>query len=84
MGDNDFWIKNLENGVFRSKKFESIFLIEKYNNRNIDGASVNSDLKLIQFSTKQRFKTDTPPLRSHTAYALGAVSRLLFTIPAAR
>lgn len=45
---------------------------------------VNSDLKLIQFSTKQRFKTDTPPLRSHTTYAFDAVSRLLFTIPAAR
>jgi IS5 family transposase len=44
---------------------------------------VNSDLKLIQFSIEQRFKTDTPPLRSHTTYAFDAVSRLLFTIPAA-
>lgn len=49
-----------------------------------ENALVNSDLKLIQFSTKQRFKTDTPPLRSHTTYAFDAVSRLLFTIPAAR
>ena len=45
---------------------------------------VNADLKLTHFCSGCRFKTDTPPLRSHTAYALGAVSRLLFAIPAAR
>ena len=45
---------------------------------------VNADLKLIQFCSERRFKSDTPPLRLHTAYAAGAVSRLAFTIPAAR
>ena len=45
---------------------------------------VNSDLKLIQFFIKQRFKTDTPPLHLDTTYTPGAASRLLFTIPAAR
>jgi hypothetical protein len=47
-------------------------------------AHVNADLKLIHFLLNCRFKIDTPPLRSHIAYAFDAVSRLLFTIPAAR
>ena len=46
--------------------------------------SVNADLKLTHFCSKRRFKSDTPPFPPHTAYAAGAVSRLLFTIPAAR
>ena len=33
---------------------------------------------------QRRFKSDTPPLHLPTAYAAGAVSRLAFTIPAAR
>ena len=45
---------------------------------------VNADLKLTHFFLNCRFKADTPPLHLHTTYALGAVSRLLFTIPAAR
>ncbi|WP_143021663.1 hypothetical protein [Nitrosospira sp. Nsp18] len=47
-------------------------------------AHVNTDLKLTHFCSERRFETDTPTLRSHTAYALGAISRLLFTIPATR
>ena len=45
---------------------------------------VNADLKLTHFCSERRFKSDTPPLRLHPAYAVGAVSRLAFTIPAAR
>jgi hypothetical protein len=46
--------------------------------------SVNADLKLTHFCSERRFKSDTPPLHLPTAYAAGAVSRLAFTIPAAR
>lgn len=45
---------------------------------------VNADLKLTHFCSERRFKSDTPPLHLPTAYATGAVSRLAFTIPAAR
>ncbi len=46
---------------------------------------VNSNLELIQFSIKQRFRTDTPPLRCHAipAHAGSNFSRFGFTIPAA-
>ncbi len=47
-------------------------------------ATVNADLKLTHFCSERRFKSDTPPLHLPTAYAAGAVSRLAFTIPAAR
>jgi hypothetical protein len=33
------------------------------------GPGVNADLKLIQICSERRFKSDTPPLRLHTAYA---------------
>jgi hypothetical protein len=46
--------------------------------------AVNADLKLTHFCSERRFKSDTPPLHLPTAYAAGAVSRLAFTIPAAR
>ena len=45
---------------------------------------VNADLKLTHFCSERRFKSDTPPLHLPTAYASGAISRLAFTIPAAR
>jgi hypothetical protein len=33
-------------------------------------ASVNGDLKLIQFWRSQRFKTDTPPSPAHAGFSL--------------
>ena len=45
---------------------------------------VNADLKLTHFRSERRFKSDTPPLLLPAAYEAGAVSRLAFTIPAAR
>ncbi len=47
-------------------------------------AIVNADIKLTHFCSERRFKSDTPPLHLPTAYAAGAVSRLAFTMPAAR
>lgn len=40
--------------------------------------------RTIYFCCQRRFKSDTPPLHLPNAYAAGAVSRLLFTMPAAR
>ena len=50
----------------------------------LEASRVNADLKLTHFCSERRFKSDTPPLHLPTAYTAGAVSRLAFTIPAAR
>ncbi|MHB8851631.1 MAG: DUF932 domain-containing protein [Acidithiobacillus ferriphilus] len=59
------------------------YIIDVLGDRNAPIA-VNADLKLTHFCSERRFKSDTPPLHLPTAYAAGVVSRLAFTIPAAR